>query len=143
MKESDQRERSPFWCTTLIFSRAYGHYFMSHVIVRQSENYTQDLHYNIPKYWVIQNTPYGYIDRGAWVKEIVHFNNFCGLNQLNTQVLFYDDHDGHFGDRDIHILRSHHIKPFVLKVVDSVNDQPNDNGPNLKLKGLYGQARMK
>ena len=61
---------------------------------------------------------------------------------LNPQVLLYDGHDSHFDDKVIHILHSHHIKPFILKVGDSLKEQTNYNGPNLKLRGFYGQSRM-
>ena len=47
-----------------------------------------------------------------------------------------------FDYRAIYILRSHHIKPFILKVGNSGNDQTNHNCPNLNLQGLCGQARM-
>ena len=88
------------------------------MIVLKEANYTQYIHYNIPKYWVVHNTTFGYINRDGWVKAMVHFNTVCGTNKINTQLLFYDGHDSHFGDRDIHIIHSHQIKPFVLKVVD-------------------------
>ena len=37
-------DREPYWCTALIFARAYGQCFMSPVIVHQAENCIQDLH---------------------------------------------------------------------------------------------------
>ena len=40
------------------------------------------------------------------------------------------------------MLRSHKIQSFVLKVGDSIYDNPNNNGPNLKIKNLYVNARM-
>ena len=73
---------------------------------------------------------------------MIHFKAVCGANKLNPHVLFYDIHENHFEDRAIHILRSNHIKPFVLNMGDSGNDQPNDNGPKLKLKGICRQERM-
>ena len=76
--------------------------------------------------------------RDVWVKEIMHFNKVCGGNKINTQLLFYDGHGSNFYDRAIHILRSNHTKPSILKAVDSGNDQPNDNGPILNLKEIYG-----
>ena len=82
------------------------------------------------------------MERDVWMKEMVHFKTFCGENKLNTQVLFYDGHDRHFDERDIHIILSNHIKPFILNSGDSGNDQPNDNGPKLNLKGIYVQERM-
>ena len=35
------------------------------------------------------------------------------------------------------------LGPFILKAGDSTNDQPNDNGPNLKLKRYYSIAETK
>ena len=115
---------------------------MTPVIAHQAENYTQDLQYNITKDWVFHNTPSGYMDRDGWMKAMMYLKTVCGEKNLNTQVLLHDGHDSHFYARSIHIIRSHHIKPFILKADDSGNDQPNDNGRNLKLKGLYGQPRM-
>ena len=135
-------DREPYWCTALIFARAYGQCFMSPVIVHQAENCTQDLHWKIPKEWVVHNTPSGYMDRYGWMKWMIHFKAVCGANTLNPHVLFYDVHDSHFDDRSIHILRSNHIKTFVLNVGYSGNDQPNDNGPKIKLKGICWQDRM-
>ena len=136
------RDREPSWCTALIFPRADGQFFMPHWIVHHSENCTQNIHYNIPKYCLVHNTPSRYIYRDGWTKSMMNFKTVCGANKLNLQVLFYDGHDSHFDNMSVHILRSHHIKPFVLKAGDSVNDQPNDNGPNIKPKGLYGQTRI-
>ena len=112
------------------------------MIVNQAENYTQDLHYKIPKDWAVQNAPSGNMESDVWMKAMVNFKTVYVANKLNPQVLFYDGHISHFDDRDIHNLRSNHIKPFILKVGESGNDQPHDNGPNLKLKGLCVQARM-
>ena len=95
------------------------------------------------KYWVVHHTPSGCMNRDGWMKVMINIKTVCGTNKLNIQVLFYDDHVRHFDGRAIHIIRSNHIKPFILKAGDSGNYQPNDNGHNLKLKGLYGQARMK
>ena len=35
------------------------------------------------------------------------------------------------------------IQPFILKAGDSINDQPNDNGPNSTLKALYNILKAK
>ena len=35
------------------------------------------------------------------------------------------------------------IQPFILKAGDSINDQPNDNRPNSKLKSLYNILKAK
>ena len=133
---------SPFWCTYLSFYGAYGQWFMPTVIFNQAEKYTQDLHYNIPKYWVVHNTSSGYMDRDGWMKAMMHCMNACWVNKLNPQVLFYDGHEIHFESRDINIIRSHHTKHFTLKAGDSGNDHQNNNGPNINLNGIYCQSRM-
>ena len=66
----------------------------------------------------------------------------CCLSPLNTQVLFYDDHDSHFDDRLLDIIRINHIQYFIIMEGDSVNDHTNNNGPKLKLNNYYGNKRM-
>ena len=83
------------------------------------------------------------MDRDGWMKAMSLLSKTCGSIKINPWVLFFDGHDSHFDDRATHILRSHHISPFILKAGDSTNDQPNDNGPNLKLKRYYGIAKVK
>ena len=61
---------------------------------------------------------------------------------LNTQVLFYDGHVCHYDDRELTILQSHHIKSFILKTGESMNEQTNNNVPTLNLKNLYGNTGM-
>ena len=113
------------------------------MIVHQAENYTQDLHWNLPSDWLVYNTPSVYMDRDGWMKATSLFGRTCGASKTNPQVLFFDAHNSHFDDRATHILRYYHIFPFILKAGDSTNDQPNDNGPNLKLKRYYGIAKVK
>ena len=113
------------------------------MIVHQAENYTQDLHWNLPSDWLVHNTPSGYMDRDGWMNTMSLFSRTFGAIKMNPQVLFFGGHDSHFDDRAPHILQSHHISQFILKAGDSTNDQPNDNGPNLKLKRYSGVARIK
>ena len=61
---------------------------------------------------------------------------------LNTQVLLYDAHGSHFVNRSLKIIWSLHIHSFKLKVGGSVHDNPNDNGPNLKLNNFYDNSIM-
>ena len=76
-------ERAPFCFTDLIFTRYGVQCFMPPVIVHQASNYTQDLHYNIPKDWVVHNTPSGYMDRDGWMKGMMNLKTFCGSKKLN------------------------------------------------------------
>ena len=40
-------------------------------------------------------------------------------------------------------MKSKNIQPFILKVGDSISDQPNDNRPNSTLKALYNRSKAK
>ena len=40
-------------------------------------------------------------------------------------------------------MKSKNIQPFILKAGDSINDHPNDNGPNSTLKALYNRSKAK
>ena len=40
-------------------------------------------------------------------------------------------------------MQSKNIQPFILKSGDSINNRPNDNGPNSKLKALYNISKDK
>ena len=73
---------------------------------------------------------------------MTHFASMCFTSPLNTQVLFYDDHEIYFYDRALKTLWISYIQYFILKAFKSVNDQSNNNGPNLKLKSLHVSARM-
>ena len=77
------------------------------------------------------------------MKSMSLFSRTCVASNINPQVLFFDGHDSRFDKKAKHLLRSHHISPFILKAGDSTNGRPNDNGPNLKLKRYYGIAKLK
>ena len=136
-------ERAPFYCNSLIFTRADDQCFITHLIVNQAENYTQDIHWNLPSDWLVHNTPSGYMDRYGWMKAMSLFSRTCGDRKLNTHVLFFDGHYIHSDDKATHIIWSQHISPFILKDGDSTNYQTNDNEPNLKLKRYYGISKLK
>ena len=71
-----------------------------------------------------------------------HFASMCYSSPINTQVLFFDVHDRNFDDRSLNNLCILQIYSFILNPCDSMHDQLNNNAPNLKLKNLYGKARM-
>ena len=108
-------EKSPFWFTSLIFTRYYGQFFVPPMIIHQAENYTQDHHWNFSSDWIVHNTPSVYMDRNGWMMAMIIFSRTCGASKLNPQVLLFDFHSIHFDDRATHLLRYHHIYPFILK----------------------------
>ena len=60
----------------------------------------------------------------------------CSASPVKNQILFFDGHDSHFNDHALTQMQSKNIQTFILKAGDSINDQPNDNGPNLTPKAL-------
>ena len=81
------------------------------------------------------------MDRYGWIKAMTQFSNICGNSPVNNQILFFDGNDSHFDDGALRKTMCKNIQPFVLKSGDSINYQPNDNGPNAKLKSIYNVAK--
>ena len=92
-------ERTPFWCTLLVFTRADGKCFMPPVIFHQAKEYYQDTHRNIPLDWTVHHTSSGYIDRYGWLNIMAQLSNICGSSPLNKQILFFNGHDSYFDNR--------------------------------------------
>ena len=57
------------------------------------------------------------------------------------QKILFDRHNNQFYERALMHMGRQNIQPFVLKAGDSVNDQPNNNGPNSKIKSLYNEVK--
>ena len=74
-------ERAPFWCTSLIFTRADGQCFVPPIIVHQAENYTHDLHWNFPSDWLVHITPSGYMDMDGWMKAMIILSRTCASSK--------------------------------------------------------------
>ena len=101
----------------------------------------QSPHFNILLYWIVHNTPSGYMDRDGWLNSITQFFNVYGASPYNNQILFFDGHNIHFDNGTLWKMVFKSTQPFVLKSCDSINDQPNDNCPNSKLKSLYNAVK--
>ena len=56
---------------------------------------------------------------------------------INNHIPFFDGHNSHFDDRAPRQMNCRNIQPFILKAGNSINNQPDDNGRNVKLKYLY------
>ena len=81
--------------------------------------------------------------RYGWLKAMTQFSNICGASPVINQILFFGGNDSHFDDRSLKQMQSKNIQSFILKAGDSINNQPNDNGPNSKLKALYNTPKAK
>ena len=81
------------------------------------------------------------MDRNGWFKIINMFSKLSGAHAGNIQILFYDVHDSHWDSDILYLMSENFIQPYVLKVGDSENDQPQDNGSNAKLKSCYNNRK--
>ena len=73
---------------------------------------------------------------------MIQLSTVCGASTINNKIMFLDGHDIHFNDLDLSYMEDRNIQPFALKSGDSGNDQPNENGPNVKLKSRYNDAKV-
>ena len=69
-------------------------------------------------------------------------SNVCSASPVKNQIIFFDGHDSHFYYRILMHMELQNIQLFILKVGDSVNDQPNDNESGDKLKSLYNEVNF-
>ena len=81
------------------------------------------------------------MDKDWWLKSMTQFSNVCGAFPVKNQILFFNGYDSHFDDRAARHMKYRNIQPFAKKAGNSTNDQPNNNGPNTKLKSLYNMAK--
>ena len=73
---------------------------------------------------------------------MVHFDSMCCSFPINPKVIFYDGNFRKFYDRKFNILCRHKIQYLILRDGDYVHNQPNYNGPNMKLNNLNVNTRM-
>ena len=115
---------------------------MPNIIVHQDKDYSQDIHYNVPLDWIVHHTPYGYMDRYGWLKSTHQFSNVCGAFLVKNQKLLFDGHVSHFDYGTLRQMTCKKIQTFSLKPANSTDVQPNDNGPNTKLKYIYNVEKV-
>ena len=135
-------EWAQFWCTLLIFTWAYGKYFMPTIIVHQAKEYSEDIRFNIPLDWTVHHTPSDYMDRYGWIKYMTQLSNICNAYPFNNQIIFFDGNEIHFNDHTLSYTEEKYIHLFFLKSGDSGRYQTNDNGPNAKLKCFYNYSKV-
>ena len=73
---------------------------------------------------------------------MTQFSNLCGASPVNNEILFFDGHNINFDVGALRQMVCKNKRPFFLKSGDSINDKPNDNVPNAKLKSLYNAAKI-
>ena len=130
------RDCATLLCTLLVFKIAEGKCFMPPVVVHQAKEYSKDIHKNIPFDWKVYHTPSGYMYIDRWLKTMTQLFNICSASLVKNQIIFFYGHDSHFDDHALKKMQRKNIQTFIIKAGDSINDQPNENGPNSKLKSL-------
>ena len=71
------------------------------------------------------------------------FSNTCGASPVNNQILFFSGHNIQFNNCALTQMQRENIQIFILKAVESINDQPTDNGHNSELKAIYNILKDK
>ena len=112
-----------------------------HPLLCTKRSSTHKISTSNPTGWTVKQTVSGYLDRDRWLKSMTQFSNVCGASPVNNQILFFDGHDSHFDKCTQRQMKCKNIQPFVVKSGKSINDQPNDNGPNAKLNSLYNVVK--
>ena len=133
--------RATLWCTLIMFTRADGQCFMSPIILHQSKEYSEDLHFNTSLEWTVRHKPSGYMDRYGWLKSMNRFSAICGTSPVNNQIISFGGYYSHFDDRLLIHMEHQNIRTFLLKAGNSINDQTNYNIPNAKLKSLHNEVK--
>ena len=113
------------------------------IVVHQANEYYQDLHHNAPLDWTVHHIPSGYMDIDVCLKAMNQWSNTCSASHVNNKMLFLDGHDSRFDDRALIQMQIKNIQTFILKAGDSINGQPDENGPNSKMNAIYNILKSK
>ena len=81
------------------------------------------------------------MDRDGWFKAMTKLFNIFVAYHVNNKNIFFNEHESHFYDHSLIHMYHLNIKLSILKSGNSVNDQPNDNGSNSKLKFFYNEVK--
>ena len=121
MWKMQNEERAPLWCTLLVFTRGDGQCFVPPIILHQSKEYSQDIHFNLPLYCTVHHTPSGYMNRYSWIKSMTQISNICGASPVINQILFFGGRDIQFDNCALKQIKCRNIQPFVLKIGDKTS----------------------
>ena len=83
------------------------------------------------------------MDRDGWLKAMNELFNICGAYPVKNKILFFDGNNNHFDYRSLTQIQKKHPALHTFKTSDYINDHPNYNGPNSKLKSLHKVLKSK
>ena len=52
---------------------------------------------------------------------MTQFSTLCSASTINNKIIFFNEHDSHFGGRVLCYMEDQNIQPFVLKEGNYVN----------------------
>lgn len=136
-------ERNVFWTTILFATCADGMNLIDPMIVHQGGTDTDmpmKFVDGLGEDWVVSATSSGYMDQDSFYAYAVHFVQQTGASAENVKFLFIDGHDSHWSVKALAHFHNNFVFVFFLKSQNSINDQPNDMGPNAKWKAAYDAA---
>jgi hypothetical protein len=148
-------EKAPFWVTVFFMTRADGTVVIPpciiHMGVCPGEDLSGIVDYNlssfgpdlesdkyIPSDFLYWQNPAGYNDQAGFMQICKHFVQFAPRRSNDTPLFFFmDAHESHLNPDALQYLKDNNVFAFFLRANNSDVDQPNDNGPNSKLKSLF------
>ena len=80
-------ERTQLWYRLIILNQDNGQCFIPPIADHQEKYYTQYLQFNIPIEFIVQHTPYRFMDRYIWIKSTNQFSTAYGASPINIQIL--------------------------------------------------------
>lgn len=136
-------ERNVFWSTILFATCATGEDMIAPMIVHQGGTDTDmpmKFVFGLGENWSVSSTSSGYMDQDSFYAYAVHFVLQTKAGKENVKFLFIDGHDSHWSVRALTHFLDNYVYIFFLKSANSINDQPNDMGPNAMWKSSYDSA---
>jgi hypothetical protein len=136
-------EKAPFWVTLFYFTRGDGAVVCPPCVVHQGggeSHIPAAFLANLPGNWYMHCNAAGYMDRDGSCNYCHNIVKHCGACDGLPQYLFMDGHDSHFDPDALQYLIDNNVFVFFLKSNDSINDQPNDMGPNSLFKSCYNRV---
>ena len=98
VRNTQTGQRAPFCCTLLVFTWSYDQLFLFLILIHYLDEYTQNLHNNIPYDWFVCHAPSVNINRKVCHKYMSYLILLCIYSPANHQVVFFDGRYGRFND---------------------------------------------
>jgi hypothetical protein len=136
-------EKHAFTTTVWYWTRADGTVKIPPLIIHQGgddEKMPAQFSYGLPDDWMLHCTQSGYNDHDGFKAICAQFVKYSEAGAENPQYAFMDAHESHWDSAAIDYFAANHVHLMFLRSNASIQDQPNDNGPNEMLGSCYTRA---